>query len=153
VDLPAAIEKYWAQGVLAVGAVFTGVKWWADRRDKARQAVAASIAARAAAKIDLTRLAAEVSAEAIQTLRDELHRLTLEIEDLRAQFAAAQRDHIRMIADKDAEIALLRGRNRQLEATIAAHRRHMIAAGLELPAEPAFFELRDGELTPMGETQ
>jgi hypothetical protein len=153
VDLPTAFEKYWAHVTLAAGGLWTAVKWWADRRDKNRQAEAASIAARAAAKIDLTRLAAEVSAEAIQTLRDELHRLTLEIDDLRAQFAAAQRDHIRMIADKDAEIALLRGRNRQLEASIAAHRRKMQAAGLELPAEPAFFEISHGELTPMGETQ
>ena len=152
-DLPTAIEKYWAQVTLAAGGVFAALKWWTDRGDKTRQAEAAVIAARATAEIDLTRLAKEVSAEAIDTLRDELHRQALEIKDLRGEIRDLQAEHIRMIADKDAEIALLRGRNRQLEATIAAHRRHMIAAGLELPAEHAFFELRDGELKTMGETQ
>lgn len=151
-DLPAAMEKYWGQVTAFALGVFTVAKWIADQRAKRRQEAAAEVAARAAAKIDLTRLAQEVSAEAIQTLRDELHRQALEIETLRREIHDMQREHIASLADKDAEIALLRGRNRQLEANVAAHRRLMIAAGMTLPPEPAFFEVdHGGELKSMGE--
>jgi predicted nucleic acid-binding Zn-ribbon protein len=151
VDLPTAVEKYWAQMV----AIATGSGWalnrWLDARSKKRAEAVAAIAARAAAKVDLTRLAQEVAAEAIQTLRDELHRQAVEIEELRREIHDIQRDHAKTMAEKDAEITLLRGRIRQLEATIAAHRRQMANAGLPLPAEPAFFEIADGDLRPMGE--
>jgi hypothetical protein len=59
-----------------------------------------------------------------------------EVEKLRQQIHDMQRDHAKTLAEKDAEITLLRARGLQLEASIA---------------EPAFFEIRDGELKPMGE--
>lgn len=144
-DFPTAIEKYWTQAAGVAAAIGALVKLWMDARAKKRTDAIAAAAARHVAKLDLAKLVREETAELI-------HRLREDIDQLRAELRELQTEHIRMIADKDAEIALLRGRNRQLEATIAAHRRHMLAAGLELPPEPAFFELRDGELTPMGET-
>lgn len=152
-DFPTAIEKYWAHATLVVGGAWGALKWRADQRAKKRTDDVAAAAARQVAKLDLLKLAREAAADTIQTLREEVDHWTAEVDKLRAELRELQTEHIRMIADKDAEIALLRGRNRQLEATIAAHRRQMVAAGLTLPPEPAFFELREGELKPMGETQ
>jgi len=153
VDFPTAIEKYWGQATgIAVG-LFAALKWWRDRKSADRAEGAAARSQASKDKLDADRAAREGVAEAIQILRDEVKRLAAEVEDVREELRELQTEHIRMIADKDAEIALLRGRNRQLEATIAAHRRQMIAAGLSVPAEPAFFELREGELKPMGEPQ
>lgn len=152
-DFPAAIEKYWTHATLAVGGFFAALKWLADQRAKKRTDAVAAAAARQVAKLDLLKLAREAAADTIQTLREEVDHWTGEVDKLRAELRELQAEHIAMIADKDAEIALLRGRNRQLEASIAAHRRMMIAAGMDLPAETAFFELREGELKPIVEVQ
>jgi septal ring factor EnvC (AmiA/AmiB activator) len=152
VDLPTAIEKYWSHAVLFVGGVFTAWKASREMREKRQTDAIAAAAARHAAKLDLTKLAQEAAAEVINTLREEVARLSGELDEVRDELRDLQREHLKMMADKDAKIALLEGRNRQLEASIAAHRRMMLAAGLELPPEPAFFEIRDGELkTPTTE--
>lgn len=152
-DIPTAFEKYWTHLVAIATAAGWAINRWIDARAKKRTDAVAAAAARQVARLDLAKLAREAAADIIQTLREEVDHWTAEVDKLRVELRELQTEHIRMIADKDAEIALLRGRNRQLEATIAAHRRQMVAAGLTLPAEPAFFELREGELKPMGETQ
>lgn len=148
-DLPTAVEKYWSHAVLVVGGVYTAWKAGREMRDKRRTDDIAAATARHVAKLDLTKLAQQAAAEVINTLREEVSRLSGELDEVRDELRDLQREHLRMMADKDAKIALLEGRNRQLEATIAAHRRMMLAAGMELPPEPAFFEIRNGELKPV----
>lgn len=146
-DLPTAIEKYWSHAVLVVGGIFTAWKATREAREKRQTDALAAAAARHAVKLDLTKLAQEAAADVITTLREEIARLSGELDQVRDEMRDLQREHLRMMADKDAKIALLEGRNRQLEASIAAHRRMMLAAGMDLPPEPAFFVLRGGELT------
>lgn len=148
-DFSTAIEKYWGHATAVAVGLFTVFKAWSDQRAKRREAETAAATAKAVAQLDLAKLAQEAAGDVVQLLREEVDHWTAEVGKLRIEL----REAIKMIADKDAEITLLRGRNRQLEATIAAHRRHMLAAGLTLPPEPAFFELSEGELKPMGETQ
>lgn len=152
-DLPTAIEKYWAHLVAIATAAGWAITKRLDAVSKKRTDAVASAAARQVAKLDLAKLVREETAEIILRLREEVDHWVAEVEKLRQEIHDIQRDNALTLAAKDAEIALLRGRNRQLEATIAAHRRHIVAAGLPLPPEPAFFELREGELKPMGETQ
>lgn len=152
-DLPTAIEKYWAHLVAVATAAGWALNKWLDAGSKRRADAVASAAARQVVKLDLAKLVREETADIIQRLREEVDHWVAEVEKLRQEIHDIQHSNALTVAQKDAEIALLRGRNRQLEATIAAHRRQMLAGGLELPAEPAFFELNDGELKPMGETQ
>lgn len=154
-DLPPAIEKYWSHALALAATVGGGVKWWVDARAKQRTDAVAQAAARQVAKLDLAKLVREETAEIIQRLREEVDHWTGEVDKLRSELRGVQGELSRMIAagiDKDAEIALLKGRNRQLEASIAAHRRLMIANGLQPPAEPVFFELSDGELKTFAPT-
>lgn len=152
-DLPTVIEKYWAHVVAVATAAGWAINKRLDARAKARSDAIAAAAAKEVVKLDLAKLVREETAEIIQRLREEVDHWVAEVEKLRQEIHDVQRDHAKTLAEKDAEIALLRGRERQLEATIAAHRRQMVAAGLPLPPEPAFFEIRDGELKPMGETK
>jgi hypothetical protein len=144
VDLPTAIEKHWAQLTVAAGAIFTAFKFWSDQRAKRRETAAATFAARAVAKLDLTKLAQEAAADVIQTLREEVDHWTGEVGKLRGELRELQSEHIRMIADKDAEIALLRGRNRQHLAEIETLHRAMQAAGIPIPKPTPYFEVPRG---------
>lgn len=153
VDLPTAVEKYWGHAAGVAAAVGGLLKMWIDARAKKRTDAVAAAAARQVARLDLAKLVREETADIIQRLREEVDHWTAEVEKLRGEIHDIQRDNALTLAAKDAEITMLRGRNRQLEASIAAHRRMMAAAGLELPAEPAYFEIRDGALKPMGEVQ
>lgn len=145
-DLPTAIEKYWSHAAALAAGAFAAWKATREAREKRRTDDIAAATARHVAKLDLTKLAQQAAADVINTLREELSRLSGELDEVRDELRDLQREHVKMVAEKDAKIALLEGRNRQLEATIAAHRRMMLAAGMELPPEPAFFEIRDGEL-------
>lgn len=145
-DLPTAIEKYWSHTLVVVGGIFTAWKASREMRDRRRTDDIAAATARHVAKLDLTKLAQQAAADVITTLREEVTRLSGELDEVRDDLRDLQREHLKMMADKDAKIALLEGRNRQLEASIAAHRRMMLAAGMDLPPEPAFFEIRNGEL-------
>lgn len=149
-DLPTAIEKYWAHVVAVATAVGWAISKRLDARAKARADAIASAAAKEIVKLDLAKLVREETAEIIQRLREEVDHWTAEVEKLRQEIHDVQRDHAKTLAEKDAEITLLRGRVRQLESTIAAHRRQMMAADLPLPPEPAFFEIASGELRAMG---
>lgn len=148
-DLPTAIEKYWSHAAALAGGIYAAWTKSREIRDKRRTEDIAAATARHVARLDLTKLAQQAAAEVINTLREEVARLSGELDGVREELRDLQREHMRMLADKDAKIALLEGRNRQLEASIAAHRRMMLAAGMELPPEPAFFEIRDGELKPV----
>jgi septal ring factor EnvC (AmiA/AmiB activator) len=146
VDLPTAIEKYWSHAAALAGGIYAAWTKSRELRDKRRTDDIAAATARHVAKLDLTKLAQQAAADVINTLREEVERLSGELSEVRDALLALQREHIRMMADKDAKIALQEGRIRQLEASIAAHRRMMLAAGMELPPEPAYFELRDDQL-------
>jgi septal ring factor EnvC (AmiA/AmiB activator) len=154
VDLPTAIEKYWSHAAALAGGIYAAWTKSRELRDKRRTDDIAAATARHVAKLDLTKLAQQAAAEVINTLREEVARLSGELDDVRDELRDLQREHIKMMADKDAKIALQEGRIRQLEASIAAHRRLMLAAGMDLPPEPAFFEIRNGEVTtPTTEAQ
>ncbi len=149
-DLPTAIEKYWSHLVALATAAGWAITKRMDAQAKRRTDAVAQAAAQQVAKLDLAKLVREETAEIIQRLREEVDHWTAEVDKLRTELRDVQGELSRMITagiDKDAEIALLRGRNRQLEASIAAHRRMMLRAGLDLPPEPAFFEIKDGEVT------
>lgn len=152
-DLPAAIEKYWAHVVALATAAGWAITKRLDAESKKRTDAVASAAARQVAKLDLAKLVREETAEIILRLREEVDHWVAEVEKLRQEIHDIQTSNALTLAAKDAEIALLRGRNRQLEASIAYHRRLMLKAGLTLPLENAGFEINDGELRPMGETR
>lgn len=153
-DLPTAVEKYWAQIVIAVGGAWTALKFWSDQRAKRRETAAASLAARAVAKLDLTKLAQEAAADVIQTLREEVDHWTGEVAKLRDELREARREHAQVIAQKDAQIALLEGEKRQLTAKVEALQRVIVSHGW--PEAKTFDALEvgpDGRLATMGSGQ
>lgn len=155
-DLPAAIEKYWAHLVVGVGGLWTIVRFRADQDAKRRETAAATMAAKAVAKLDLTKLAHEAAADIIKTLREEIDHWTAEVEKLRLELADARLEHGRMIASKEAEIALLQARLREADAKIDAYRRFLVREGVVDPDPKTFDALEvaaDGHLKPMGDME
>lgn len=150
-DLPTAVEKYWTHAVAAAAATWSVWRWWIERRDRRRLEDQAARAARATAKIDFARLAQEAVGDAVEILRDEVRRLADELSDVRAEMREMQREHMQMIAGKDAEIALLRGRERQLEAKCETYRRLLVEHHIAIPLAFEAQQVRpDGNLGPMG---
>ena len=154
-DLPTAVEKYWAHFTAAAAGVWIVVKAAWDRWDKRRSEAAASRAAEAVVEVDLARLTQDAVGKAVQILREEVERisetagrLSNELEEVRAEV----RELHRMIASKDAELALAYGKIRQLEAENDALRRQLAAAGQrpELPFKAAQIAA-DGAVVTMGE--
>lgn len=153
-DLPTAIEKYWAQAVAVATALGWAINRWLDARAKRRADVVAAAAARQVAKLDLARLAREAAAEIIQTLREEIDHWTSEVDKLRAELAEARQEHARMIVSKDSEIALRDARIRELEAKVGAYRRILLEHGWRDPEPKTFDALQvtsDGQLKTMGD--
>lgn len=97
-------------------------------------------------RIDLVRLAEEVSANAIKELREDNAALRGRLDEIEEEFAAFRRTHDGMIADKDAELALIRGENRQLKALLEAYERLLEANGIphEKPMQP-YWRVAAGE--------
>jgi uncharacterized coiled-coil DUF342 family protein len=155
VDLPTAVEKYWAHFTAAAAGVWIVVKALWDRWDKRRADAAAAKAAEAVVEVDLARLTQDAVGKAVQILREEVERisetagrLSDELEEVRAEV----RELHRMIATKDAELALAYGKIRQLEAENEALRRRLLALGErpELPFQAAEI-VADGTVKTMGE--
>jgi DNA repair exonuclease SbcCD ATPase subunit len=154
VDLPTAVEKYWTQAAALGAAVFTAWRWWVERRDRRRLEAEAERTARASAKLDLTRLAQEAAGDVVQILREEVGRLAEELSDVRTEMREMQREHIQMIAGKDAELAVARGQIRQLETKCETYRRLLADHGIHVPLAFEAQQVRpDGNLKTMGATE
>jgi hypothetical protein len=154
VDFPTAIEKYWTHVALSVGGGVGLWRWWVERRDKRRLEVEAARVARAAAKLDIDRLARDLIDDAVEILRAEVKRLGDELNDIKAEMRQQQNDHIQMIAGKDAELAVARGQIRQLEARCDIYRRLLLDH--EIPVPPTFDAQQvrqDGNLKTMGASE
>ncbi len=153
-DFPTAVEKYWSQAVLAGGGVVGLWRWWVERRDKRRLEAEAARVARAAAKLDIDRLARELIDDAVEILRAEVKRLSDELSDIKAEMRQQQSDHIQMIAGKDAELAVARGQIRQLEARCDVYRRLLLDHDIPVPPTFEAHQVRpDGNLKTMGATE
>lgn len=153
-DLQTAIERYWAHFTLAVGGVWAALRVLIEARDKRRTEQTAAAAAEAASKLDLTRYAQEAAAEVIRTLREEIGRLAEEVEQMRQEMRDMQQEHTRMIAGKDAELAVERGRVRQLEQQLDVYRRLLARHGIPEPLTFDALEVGPGSrLVPMGGEQ
>ena len=161
-DLPTAIEKYWGHATAVAVGLFTFFKAWSDLRAKRREAVAATVAAEAVARLDLTKLAQEAAKDVVQILRDEVDHWTGEVAKLREELRDARREHAQVIAQKDAQIALLEGEKRNLQSQLDAYHRAFATPEYQkaladhgLP-EPKVFTAHqvqaDGRLTTMGES-
>lgn len=79
-------------------------------------------------------MAQATAAGVIHTLREEAERLADRLGQVEQEVRALQREHTRMIADKDAKIALLEGEKRQLQALVETYRRALAAYGIDEPA-------------------
>lgn len=86
---------------LLVGAL-PWLKLWAAARESGGQR-----------RADLIKIAQEAAASVIDELRAEADRLRERLEKVEGDFGEFRRTHDTMIADKDAEIAMLRGQLRQ----------------------------------------
>lgn len=155
-DLPTAVEKYWAHASAAAAAGWIVLKAMLDRRDKRRLEGEAARAAEAEREIDLDRLSQDAVGKAIKILRGEVERLSQSAErmsDELDEVRAEVRELHRMIASKDAELALAHGKIRQLEAENEALRRRLIALGErpDLPFQAAQIA-PDGQVKTMGES-
>lgn len=91
-------------------------------------------------RADLVKIAQEAAGAVIKDLRDEIDRahddrdhLRRRLEEVEDELADFRRLHDAMIAEKDAELTILRGENRQLRAMLDSHRRMMEANGLTPP--------------------
>lgn len=120
----------------------TAVKVWFDAR-AARKAEAAT---RASQEIDLIKIAREVAGATIADLRTQVGDLQKQLGDVQAEFATFRKTHETMIADKNAELAMLRGQVRSLKATVDAYERLLTQHNIPhtKPVEP-FTDLREGE--------
>jgi len=143
--------------LLGAGGFFAGcaaiAKLWFDRSDARRDAKSARDVQRA----DLIKIAQDAAGAIIADLREDVDRERREhaktrarLDELDAEFATFRRTHDTMIADRDAELALLRGRVRALEAERDALARILDHHNIPHPptAQP-FFELRDGRVDPV----
>jgi hypothetical protein len=98
-------------------------------------------------RVDLIRIAQEVSAETIADLRRR-------VEELEGEVNAMRKEHTESIAAKDAELALLRGELRQAWATVDAYERLLTVNEIphEKPAQ-AFWRVppgnQPGEVSPL----
>lgn len=110
--------------VLIVFAAAPGVwaivtRWQDNRKARSRE------------RVDLVRLAEEVSAKAIARLQAQIDALEAELNELR-------KEHADTIAAKDAELALLRAQLRQALALADAYERKLTENGIphEKPSQP-----------------
>lgn len=138
--------KEWLPAAFGGSGLLVAARLWFD----ARQARKSEKAAKDVQRTDLVRIAQDAAGAVIADLRKEADRLREQLDKLDAEFATFRKAHDTMIADKEAELALLRGKVRALEATVDAYERLLTANNIphEKPAQP-FFELRESELWPM----
>lgn len=134
-DVGHLLGEAWPYAIVAVPGIFAAWKAWSVGRR------------------DLVKIAHDAAASVIGDLRKEIDRSHQEIdrlhrqqEELEREFAEFRRTHDTMIADKDAEIALLRGRLREAEAIIQAQDRLLDRHGIphEHPRSSAFWGVPAG---------
>jgi len=134
------------------------LRWDAqDRLRKAKEAEAAAAAERSAAEAakeanrnELVQIATEAAGKVISDLSREIDRLRKQLDEVEAEFAEFRKAHDTMIADKEAELLLLRGRLRQLEATVDAYDRLLTAHAIPHERPPQiYYENRAGETRPI----
>lgn len=116
------------------------LKLYLDRKDAAKTLLAAQkvaanaeAAASANARNDLIKIAQDAAGQVIQNLRDEAESLRERVELLEGELDEMRRrlgQSADSIAAKDAELAMLRGRLRQVLATLVSHESKMTAAGI-----------------------
>lgn len=154
-DFPTAVEKYWTHVTAGAAGIWIVVKTLLDRRDRQRADEQAARAAEADGDIDLARVTQEAVGRAVEILRAEVERLaetasrfSAELDEVRAEV----RELHRMIASKDAELALAYGKIRQLEAENEALKRQLAAAGWRPELQFQATEIvGDGDVVTMGE--
>lgn len=127
------LEQSWPFLVVGAPGLFAAWKAWTTQRN------------------DLVKIAQEAAGSVIQSLRDEALRLSDRLAQVEDELDELRKEHAQMMANKDAQISLLEGEKRQLQAQVEAYRRILAAHDISDPARPAFFELKGGGLNPMGE--
>lgn len=154
------LVQHWGPwlGALLVGSL-PFFKFWRDGATaKAREG-----AKRASEQANLIKIAQDVAGDLVKDLREEIKRanedrdelrregdqLRRDLEGVKTELAEFRRKHDAMMADKDAELALLRGENRQLLAILESYRRLLEANGIDPPpmTQP-FFRIPAGDTPP-----
>jgi hypothetical protein len=122
-ELFAFIIRAWPFAAAAAPGVFAGWQVWRNaRRDNRKD------------RADLVKIAQEAAGSVIADLREDNDRARAQLDDIRSDFDDFRKAHDLMIADKDAELAMLRGENRQLKAALESRERLLAANGI--PYEP-----------------
>lgn len=139
-----ALKDFWP----AVLALVAALKFWLDARVSRRAELGARLAAdeaKAVQRTDLIKIAHDVAGGLIAELRTESDRLRKRVAEIETEFASFRKVHDKMIGDKEAELSLLRGRVKSLEATLDAYERLLTQNNIP-HAKPAehFTVLRDG---------
>ena len=135
-DLPALVEKMWPYALVAAPGILAAWKAWATQRS------------------DLVKIAQDAAGAVIEQLRKEADRLAARLKQVEDELASLRREHAQMIAQKDAQIALLEGEKRQLTAKVEALQRVLAAHGWGEPKTFDALEIdHDGRLKTMGGEQ
>jgi hypothetical protein len=118
---------------LAAGVGFL-LSWWrVTRKDRTDLAAFAQAAAR----------------DMLDEHRKELDRLRGRLEGVEAELGDLRKEYVKMLADKDAEISMLRGALRQKEAEVTGLLHILDRHHIPRPVQGAeYWETRDGELQP-----
>lgn len=97
---------------------------------------------------DLVKIAQDAAGAVIQDLRDEADRLRQRLEAVEAELNGLRKEHAMMLADKDAQITLLKGEKNQLQAELDALKRWLAKKGIEVPTArgEVYWELDGGEV-------
>lgn len=132
-----------------VGGLLAGFLPWIAMLGKAKSE-------RSKDRADLVKIAHEAAGALIKDLREEIERgnedrdqLRRRLEEVENELADFRRKHDAIMADKDAELAILRGENRQLRAMLDSHRRLLEANGISLPLlRDQFYFVPPGDAPP-----
>ena len=158
VDLPEFVEKYWSHVTLVAGAGWAGLWKIADWRSKTMKERIEASAAEQVAKLDLNKYAQEAVAFAVKTLSEQVERQAARIEEqdevirsLNDRVNEVLSDHSHMVSSKDAELAVARGKIRELETEVSALKRSLELHGISIPLMFQAFEVQDNELKSMGD--
>lgn len=156
-DLPELLEKYWLPLVGAAGATWGGFTKVAEWRSKKNKEKVEASAAEQVARLDLTRFAQEAVASANKVLSDQVDRQASRIEEqdvliraLNDKVNEVLQEYATMVGLKDAELAIARGRVRELEAEVSTLKRALSANGIAIPLMFKAHEVVDHKLKPMG---
>lgn len=148
------------------GAVIAAcIKLWFDARKDRREAEKARVGVEQQQRTDILKIAQEAAAGVIEDLREDVdrerklraeqraenERISLRLEKVEREFAEFRKVHDMMIADKDAELTLLRGENRQLKAVVDAYERLLSEHNIphRRPALNPIWEVSSGEAKPI----